>query len=181
MMEHTWFRAISSSQQEDRCCAERPKTPMAVERLTPAKRARDEGASLAPSPELAAALDAISAAPRVERRVRRQLISNMITDQGAATSGSGAQSSSVSGAVAHSSVAAAGSKTSFLGPGSRQNAWASLGQRRSRAASQTRHSGRQPITRSATATRHPAARLPPVQDKSVATGRCSGSACRHPA
>ena len=147
-----------------------------MERLTPAKRARDEGASLAPAPELAAASDAISVASQVKRRVRRQLIGSAAPDQGAGACASSAQSSSVLGAAAHSSAAAADSETSSLKTDPKQPAGLKTGQRHRRAAGQIRQPSRQPVTRSVTASRHPATGLPAVQDKSVATGECSGSA-----
>ena len=56
---------------------------VAAERATPAKRARKEGASLAPAPELAAA----SVNQEMERRVRRCVTNGIkMPDQGAASS-----------------------------------------------------------------------------------------------
>ena len=56
---------------------------MAAQRAIPAKRAREEGASLAAAPELAAA----SVNQEVERRVRRRVArSTTVPDQGAASS-----------------------------------------------------------------------------------------------
>lgn len=179
MIQHTWC-AVSASSQQERRCAERPETPTAAEHATPAKRAQDEGPSLAPAPELAAAMDAVSVTPRTERRMRRQLISSVTDDDGTAASASTAQSSSVLGAAAQSSGVAAGSETFTLETGREQPAAASVGQRRGRAASQASQPHRQPVTRSMTASRHLAARLSVVQDKSVAIGRCSENACTHP-
>ena len=59
--------------QQERCCADQPSEDARMERATPAKRARDRAASLAPPPQLEAESDAASRNDEMERRVRRRM------------------------------------------------------------------------------------------------------------
>ena len=151
---------------------------MAGERATPAKRARNEGASPAPAPELAAAPDALSGTQQVERRVRRRVHSSVeVPDQDASAPAVPAQSYSMATAAPQTCMAAAGPGRHPLEAGLVQPAAARSGQRCRGAASKMRAPGSRPVTRSVATSNHPAAGPPPVQEHTLATGGCHASAC----
>ena len=144
-------------------------SPRAMKRAIPAKRPREGGVNLAPA-------SAHAAVPptnyQEERRVRQRVASSVTPDQDAAAPAAAAQSRRAAGATAQSGMAAAGGpERTPLEAGWEQPAAAKSGQRRSRAASQIKAPGRQPVTRSMAASRQLPNVLPTIPESSLATGR----------